>query len=271
MNSNFQIAPSGQADDVQFAALQDAIAQTQVMLDAWWRVNDAVRLLHAQNADAPECSKVLAQVQAIDRPIRHLQASLMDMAAHAADERDGLAVAAITTTPESEALVRERLKQADLHLSALYKKLQRFCHQAASPLVDEMSGDAAQDLPPLWDAQVEAKLDYLLDESNPLFDEESNNILASQEAVSWHIRPEGNIFHVMDDDPAVDNWLDYSHRWMQRQGWLTHDVLEHNHGHHPRFGVAALLQTGTVWVEVHTVRSYAFDFHAGKFLSPADN
>lgn len=271
MNSNFQTAPAGHPDDVQFAALQDAIEQTQMMLDAWWRVNDAVRLLHAKNTNAPECAKALEQVQAIHRPIRHLQASLRDLAAHAGDARDELAMAAMTTTHEEMVTVRERLKQADLNLSALYKQLQQFCHQAASPLVCEMSGDAMQDLPPLWDAQVEAKLDYLLDESSPLFDEESNNILASQEAMSWHIRPEGKIIHVMDDDPTVDNWLDHSHRWMQRQGWLTHDVLEHNHGHHPRFGVAALLQTGTVWVEVHTVRSYAFDLHAGKFISPADS
>ncbi|OYU10511.1 MAG: hypothetical protein CFE38_17360 [Comamonadaceae bacterium PBBC1] len=125
------------------------------------------------------------------------------------------------------------------------------------------------------DAEVEVRLEYKLDESNALYDEMSNKLLASQEAMGGRVGPEGLNMQVMDDDPAVHNWLDEKHnwldekhRWMDRQGWLTHDLLAHNRGHHPRFGVAALLQTDTVWVEVHTVHSYAFDLRAGVFASP---
>jgi hypothetical protein len=268
MNSTVQAPPGSTPDDVQRAALQDAMAQAQVMHDAWWRVNDALRLWCAQSPDAPAGAKALAQVQALRGPIMLLKQSLRRMAQQAGEARDASALAAMTATPEGEALVRARLKQADLNLSALYQQLQALCVHSAAPLVREVADPAGQGLPPLCDAEVEVRLDYKLDESNALYDEMSNNILASQEAMGGRVGPEGLNMQVMDDDPAVDNWLDYKHRWMDRQGWLTHDVLEHNHGHHPRFGVAALLQTDTVWVEVHTVRSYAFDLRAGEFISP---
>ncbi|WP_089956159.1 hypothetical protein [Limnohabitans sp. 2KL-3] len=127
---------------------------------------------------------------------------------------------------------------------------------------------AGQGLLPLWGAEVEVRLDHMLDESKALHDEMSNKLLASQEAMGGRVGPEGLNMQVMDDDPAVHNWLDEKNPWMDRQGWLTHDLLAHNRGHHPRFGVAALLQTNTVWVEVHTVRSYVFDLRAGALISP---
>ena len=83
-----------------------------------------------------------------------------------------------------------------------------------------------------------------------------------------NVNAEGVKSREMDDDPELDNWLDYKHTWMSRQGWLTHDVLEHNHGQQPRFGVAALLHTGFIWVEVNTLRSYVVDLNAGQFLPP---
>ena len=255
-------------DDVQWAALQDAVAQAQVMHDAWWRVNNAMRLWCAQSPDAPAGAKALAQVQALRLPLKLLKQSLRHMAQKAGKARDASAMAAMTATPEGEALVRERLKQADLNLSALYQQLQALCAHSAAPLVREVAHPAGQGLPPLSDAEVEVRLEYMLDESNALHDEMSNNILASQEALGGRVGPEGLNMQVMDDDPAVHNWLDEKHPWMVRQGWLTHDLLAHNRGHHPSFGVAALLQTDTVWVEVHTVRSYAFDLRAGDFVSP---
>jgi hypothetical protein len=54
---------------------------------------------------------------------------------------------------------------------------------------------------------------------------------------------------------------------MDRQGWLTHDVLEHNYGHNPRLGLPALLRTGHIYVDVHAVRSYVFDLQTGQFVT----
>jgi hypothetical protein len=59
----------------------------------------------------------------------------------------------------------------------------------------------------LSDAEVEVRLDDMLDESNALYDEMINNLWASQEAMGGRVGPEGLNMQVMDDDPAVHNWL----------------------------------------------------------------
>jgi hypothetical protein len=255
--------------DVYMPALQDVIAQLQVMHDAWWRVNDALRLLKDMSSDDPTfMPDALADLEVLRRKIRHLQDGVYRQLNAWRQHIDGLAVQAMARSPEEAAALRARLAQADLNLSALYQHLLQLGKRCGEPMVQELSGQASGFPPPLWDAEVFVSLDYMLDDEHPLFDEMSNNTLAQQEPIDWRVTADGVRAHEMDDDPQIDNWLDYPHRWMDRQGWLTHDVLEHNDGHHPRFGVAALLHTSHVWVEVKTVRSYVYDLQAGRFVSP---
>lgn len=54
---------------------------------------------------------------------------------------------------------------------------------------------------------------------------------------------------------------------MAHQCWLTHDVLEYSHGHNPSMGLPALLRTGLIYVDVHSVRSYVFDVRTGQFVA----
>jgi hypothetical protein len=255
--------------DVYMPALQDAIEQLQVMHDAWWRVNDALRLLKDMPSDDPTfMPDALADLAVLSRKIRHLQDGVrceLDVWRKRIDDQ---AVLAMARSPEDAAAFRARLAQADLNLSALYQHLLQLGKRCGEPMGQEISGHASGFPPPLWDAEVCVSLDYMLDDDHPLFDEMSNNSLAQQEPIYWRVTADGIRAHERDDDPQIDNWLDYPHRWMDRQGWLTHDVLEHNDGHHPRFGVAALLHTSHVWVEVKTVRSYVYDLHAGRFVSP---
>ena len=95
----------------------------------------------------------------------------------------------------------------------------------------------------------------------------AGQVLAHQEALFCWVSKQQVCDNAMEEDLEKENWLDYPHRWMDWQCWLTHDVLEHNYGQNPRFGVAALLHTGTIWVEVNTVRSYVFDLNAGRFIA----
>jgi hypothetical protein len=254
--------------DVYMPALQDAIEKLQVMHDAWWRVNDALRLLKDMpSVDPTFMTNALADLEVLSQKIRHLQDGVYRQLNAWRQRIDGLAVQAMARSPEEAAALRARLAQADLNLSALYQHLLQLGKRCGEPMVQELSGHASDFSPPLWDAEVFVSLDYMLDDDHPLFDEMSNNILAQQEPIYWRVRADGVGSREMDDDPQIDNWLDYPHRWMDRQGWLTHDVLEHNYGHHPRFGVAALLHTSHVWVEVKTVRSYVYDLHAGRFIA----
>jgi hypothetical protein len=261
------IPPDNKAlQDVEVPALMDVQVQVRVMHDAWWRVNDALRRLRGHDEDeALVLKNALDDLDALDRQISHLQQGVNRIADCARERRDEATLKALTLTHGEDAEVRARLAQADLNLSGLYQNLQALCHQSSESLVHDMHQTVDGAEFPVWDAEVHADLDYLLDESNPLYDELSNNSLAQQDPIFWKVTAQGVQDHARLDDY---NWLGHKHPWMTHQGWLTHDVLEHNYGKHPRFGVAALLQTGTVWVEVHTVCSYAFDLHAGRFMAP---
>lgn len=116
---------------------------------------------------------------------------------------------------------------------------------------------------------MHVELDYTLDEADPQYDEDQDNTLARQEVLNWYT----GLQHADWMDPqdqamrTHDNWLDHPHCWMDRQCWLTHDLLKHNYGQNPRMGVAAMLRTGYISVDVHAVRSYVYDLRQGVFLS----
>jgi hypothetical protein len=209
----------------------------------------------------------LTDLEVLRKKIGHLQHTVR----RELDERrqclDARAVKAMAYSPEGTAVLRARLAQADLNLSKLYQHLVQLGKQCGQPLVQEVAGHESGFPPPMWDAEVRVSLDYMLDDDHPLYDESSNNQLARQEPINWHVKAGGVKSREMDDDPQQDNWLYQKHTWMNRQGWLTCDVLEHNHGHHPRFGVAALLHTGSIWGEVNTVCSYVFDLKSGCYIA----
>jgi hypothetical protein len=252
--------------DLQWPALLDAQAQLQSMLDAWWRVNDDLRLLRGQDAnEAQAITEVHTDLDILARQLRRLQRGVNDMADLRSRRRDAAAMKALTPTGDQANAVRERLVQIDLNLSALYRHLQPMCRQTLASLGQEGDTDS---LPPLWDAEVRVDLDYMMDETHPQYNEHSNNILASQEAIVSSLNAQGKLGDILRNDTEQDNWLDYPHPWMSRQGWLTHDLLEHDYGKHPHFGVATLLHTQSVWVEVHTVRSYVYDLQTGCFVAP---
>ncbi len=163
--------------------------------------------------------------------------------------------------------MHEQFAQIDLNLHTLYRELQSLCRQSATPLVQEAQQAGATSRP-LWDAEVSADLDYVIDESNPLYDEESDNILATRQAIFCAIHNDGRHDDSVFDADEVTNWLDYQHPWMTHQSWLTHDLLEHSYGKVPPPSVEALLNTTEVWVEIRTVRTYVYDIQAGRFIAP---
>lgn len=157
------------------------------------------------------------------------------------------------------------LAQADQSLKALYPQLLALCQQAAMPLQQEWQSPLPTQ--PLHDGQAHVALCYTLDESDPQFDPDQDNILATQEVLHWVTGPnaEANLGLEEQAMHIHDNWLDYKHPFMSHQCWLTHDLLEHDYGQNPRMSVSTLLRTGQVHVEVHTTRSYVYDLRKGVF------
>lgn len=255
--------------DLQWPALLDAQTQLQNMHDAWWRVNDGLRLLRGQDPDeARAIGEVHADLDILAQQLRRIQGGIENMTELRSRRYDAAAMQALTPTADQTTAVREHLAKLDLNLSALYQQLQPMCRQTVESLMEAAQAGDTSPQPPLWDAEVRADLNYMIDETHPQYDERSNNILANQEAICWSVSAQCRRSDIRPDDIEEDNWLDYPHPWMTRQGWLTHDLLEHDYGKHPRFGLAALLHTQSIWVEVHTVRSYVYDLQAGRFVAP---
>jgi hypothetical protein len=253
----------------QMTALQDAAAQLRRMDDAWWRVNDDLRLLRGLGPEAATfIDGALADLDNLDRPVNRLRKKVLGQLERCRDRIDVHAVRAMTQSPEDEATLRARLAQADVNLGVLYKHLLQLGRQFAQPLVNEVLGNEPGFPPLALDAAVRIDLDYLCDQDHPPNDAKAGHVMAHQEALFCWVTKKQVCDNAMKEDLEKENWIDMSHPWMDRQCWLTHDVLEHNYGHNPHFGVAALLQTGTVRVQVKTTRSYEYDLHAGRFASP---
>lgn len=210
----------------------------------------------AQLADMSRASKSLR---------RHAQSVSREWMAQSNDA----ALAHMGSTPEQAAALRERIALANQRLKDLYPQLLALTRQSAVPLLEEWRSPQAD--VPLHDARTNVELSYMLDESDPGYDEEGDNILADQSVLYWTaaVEPQ-SLFDEEEQSYWInDNWLDYPHRWMTHQCWLAHDLLEHNDGQNPLGGLAALLRVRHVHVDVHAVRSYVFDLQQGRFVGPA--
>jgi len=240
---------------------------------ACWRLIDLARV-HAPEPDPQGrfdaqqvWTELQAELEALSETCSRLIQTLRRAAQAWSPQQDEAALARMASSPAREAELRKRIAQLDRHLMGLYLQLVSLCEQAATPLQQEWQ--APQAGRPLHRAHVEVELEYTLAGTDPCYDDNDDNTLAVQELLSWSAGfggvevPNAESVHMQ----IHDNWLDYPHPWMAHQCWLTHDVLEHNHGHHPRMGLPALLRTGRIHVDVHAVRSYVFDLQTGQFVA----
>ncbi|PUE06884.1 hypothetical protein B9Z51_13230 [Limnohabitans sp. T6-5] len=256
--------------ETQMATLELALTQMRLIDNAWWRVNDALCLLRGLEADGvPFMEMALADLKALEKSVWILKDAIKRQMESCRERMDAQAVDAMTQSPEDEASLRARLVQADLNLHVLYKHSLQLGRQTAQSLVNEAMGRESG-FPPLADnAVVRVELEYLPDQNELTHTDQGGTVLAHQEALFCWVSDKGISDNAIEEDLENENWMDFSHPWMSWQSWLTHDVLEHNYGRNPRFGVAALLKTGTVRVQLRTVRLYEYDLHAGQFVSPS--
>jgi hypothetical protein len=123
-------------------------------------------------------------------------------------------------------------------------------------------------LPLAGNALVSVELEYLPDQNELTHTDQGGTVLAHQEALFCWDSDKGIRDNAMEEDLENERWIDLSHPWMSWQSSLIHDVLEHNYGRNPRFGVAALLKTGAVRVQLRTQRTYEYDLNKGLFVLP---
>lgn len=168
--------------------------------------------------------------------------------------------------PVEEQKIKNLLAEADQNLDLLYQNLPSICKRGFELTIQGGGPESVEDAV-LFAAKVTTKLEYRLSKSHPFYDEDFNTLRVQDDVYRCDIDADKQ--RVQDDLMPSYNWIDYNTPWMTHQSWLTHDALEHNYGRYPCFGKGALLNTGTIVVEVDVTRSYIYDLHAGKFLAPS--
>lgn len=250
-------------------ALQLAQCQMRVIDDAWWRVWDALCLVRRLQPDqALSMHLVFDDLGIIEKKLTRLKRALKRQVDICRQRIDAHAVEGITRSPEGVADLRARLSQTDLHMTELYKRVIQLGRQCAKPLAKEIGVCESGTPTRIYEATVCIELYYLPDGGLLTGEDSRASVLAHQEAFFYWVSAQEEGDNAIGEDPGNDNWIDFFHPWMSRRCWLTHDVLENNHGRNPRFGLMALLNTGTVRVRLHTVRSLEYDLHAGQFVKP---
>lgn len=154
-----------------------------------------------------------------------------------------------------------RLSIIDRHLRAL----QKFLVLQGQSLTIELKNELADPASSLADFEIETQLHYVLAKDNPRYDDEDDNILTSRSqfrAVTSNELPLENQLLEID----TQNFADSPNHPMSQQGWLSHDVMEHDLGiDSPAIGPQGLLRVGKVWVEVIAKRQYWLNLHSGQF------
>ncbi len=154
-----------------------------------------------------------------------------------------------------------RLSTIDRHLRALQKFLILQGQSLTMSLENELTDPASN----VADFEIETHLHYVLAKDDPQYDEEDDNILTSRTqfcAVTSNELPLEKQLSEID----VQNFADSPKHPMPQQGWLSHDVMEHDLGiDSPAIGNQGLLRVGKVWIEIITKRQYSLNLHTGQF------
>ena len=173
-------------------------------------------------------------------------------------QREPPASSVVNTNSETHTY---RLGIIDRHLRELQKFLIRHDRTLAVELENEMADLASS----LSDFEIETQLHYVLAKDDPQYDEEDDNILTSRAqfraVTSNELLLENKLLEI-----DSQNFADSPNHPMPQQGWLSHDVMEHDMGiSSPAIGPQGLLRVGKVWVEVITKRQYWLNLHTGQF------
>lgn len=218
---------------------------------------DGLRLFAPDGETAPaEIAQWLDVIQGSSKVLSRQLESLTDAWLIEHDQ------AAMASWAENADDVGQQLGHRDGLLGGVYAQLIDLCQQPATDLKAELA--QKNTTAPLLHAHVDVELLFCLDESDPQFSTEHDNVLTRREMGLWGPGPHGS--RCCNEDRKTANWLDYPHPWMKHQHWLTHDVLEHDHGTQSRLGVSELLRSQWVFIEMTAKRMFAFNLKTGAFV-----
>lgn len=142
--------------------------------------------------------------------------------------------------------------------------LQKLMAQIATEQARQLEVEYATPTSLLADFEIEGELNYLLAESDPAWDDDSetNNILATRDA--WI----STGAETLETLASAANTGSYggSSKLLPQQCWLMHDLLDHSYKPgDPELSDENLLRVDKVWVNVKTTRQYCLNLRTGEF------
>jgi hypothetical protein len=162
-------------------------------------------------------------------------------------EMDELEAFRTPSDPLTDSEVAQLLK-----LNRQLKDVTRHLQSVKNDVTPRLEAKLADPKDPMYDYEIEVRIDYQLREDDPAFAEDDDNFLST--------RNETLKLEPMSDD------IDWSESYIQPSlraephCWLFHDLYDHAYGREsPRVPLCDCLRIGKVFVDVQIWQQYCFD------------
>ena len=142
--------------------------------------------------------------------------------------------------------------------------LQKLIAQIANEQAKQLEVEFATSNSLLAGFEIEGELNYLLAESDPAWDDESetDNILATRDA--WIMNSGAENLEMLASAANTGSYRGSS-ELLPQQCWFMHDLLDHSYGSRHELSDENLLRVDKVWVDVKTTRQYCLNLRTGEF------
>ena len=154
----------------------------------------------------------------------------------------------------------QRIIKIDANLRELHKNLLREFVATENTLDKEMNGARSN----LIDYEIEIKLEYFLPESDPAYDEQSDNILTTRDVLFPYDYEQDGLKRVLKEI-ETDDFHDSPASAEYKQGYLSHDVVRHDYRYNHAIGEDGLLRVEDVWVDFVITRQYRMSLESGDY------
>lgn len=159
-------------------------------------------------------------------------------------------------------MCRDSLSDTDIQqllvLNRQLRNIDPFLQSVANDVRPRMEGKLADPNDPMYDYEIEARIDFILREDDPEYSEDDDNILTTRDEslkspeCPWPDEPRG-----------YGNHGSSSGVWAEPHCWRFHDLYDHAYGFEsPCLSFRDCLRVGKIFIDVQIWQQYSFDIGA---------
>lgn len=146
-------------------------------------------------------------------------------------------------------------------LSRSMNEISRFMHETGDAIEPVMKAKVDDTADPMVDYEIDAKIDYVLRESDPEFDDDHDNILSSRVD---HLFGKSGLSRTEDDWRSTVTPVPFR---KEPLSWLLHDLIEHDYGlDSPRLSARDCLRIGSIFLDIQVWWQFHYDVDSGKWV-----